>query len=31
MWWLLLGVFIGVFVGHLVTMLYIARRWPWGR
>jgi hypothetical protein len=30
-WWLLLGLVVGVLIGHLGTMLYIARRWPWGR
>ena len=30
MWWLLLGLVVGVVIGHLGTMLYIARRWPWG-
>jgi hypothetical protein len=30
-WWLLLGLVVGVLIGHLGTMAYIARRWPWGR
>jgi hypothetical protein len=30
MWWALLGLVVGVLIGHLGTMLYIARRWPWG-
>jgi hypothetical protein len=31
MWWALLGLVVGVVIGHLGTMTYIARRWPWGR
>jgi hypothetical protein len=27
---LLALVALGVVIGHLGTMLYIARRWPWG-
>jgi hypothetical protein len=30
MWWALLGLVVGVLIGHLATMLYVVRRWPWG-
>jgi hypothetical protein len=30
MWWALLGLVVGVVIGHFGTVLYIARRWPWG-
>jgi hypothetical protein len=31
MWWLILGLVVGVLLGHFGTMAYIARRWPWGQ